>query len=158
MEGLTVGAPYGLGEGLLLTPAVASPAAGAGFTVTVPANFTWIVAMLNFTLAAANAGAARTVTCSFQDANGTVYANVPSTGTQAINTTNTHTFGASLEGLAVNVGTSHATGLPHWRLEVGWQVVVAIQGVQGADQISAIGLAVRAFPTGPDFYPDAPGE
>jgi hypothetical protein len=157
VEGYSVVPSYGLGSGILRPQAIATPAAGGGFTVVVPGNETWLVELLGFQLVTAAGGSARTVFVDYQDPQGNVYARTPGAGTQAGSLTDTYSFGAALNGVAVNTGDRHATSLPHALLLSQWKLVVGLDNAAGADQISAIFLRPRAYPTGPDFYPDANG-
>lgn len=135
---------------------VASPAAGADWTVAVPAGHLWEPVAVSATLVTSAAVATRVARLLFSDGNFT-FADCPPFATQAASLTRRYLWLVSPTGVAQGAGV--LSSMPDLCAMAGWAIRTTTDLIDAADQWSAIMLHVRDITTrggdaNLDDYPD----
>lgn len=118
---------------------VPQPAAGADWTITVPAGVLWRLVSAFGLLATSSAVANRTAVLSIGDGD-TEFCRIPATGVQAASLTESYTWGVGLD--SENTGPSQSQAIPEYVLHAGAIVKSATANVDVGDQWSAVVLYV----------------
>lgn len=148
--GLTL--PFSHGRVLPSIPAVDSPAAGAGLTITISPKY-WERAMsLSFRLVTDANAANRQVTLSLVDEDGVLLDAVIPNGTQAASLTNDYVFSINQTTQNSRVAGVFLSPLFQQFIRPQWQLVVGITTVQVGDQVSNVRWNRDRFITGPGGY------
>ena len=131
----------------------ASPAAGSGFSFTVPGSELWRLLSVRTVFTAGAAVANRVPKLSINDADGLEIIRMPANGTVTAN-------GAALaqwvriDGMNSTAGDgAFLTSLPRLFLEPGWQISVTATNIQAADTFTAIRMWYEIAPNGDFGYP-----
>lgn len=131
----------------------ASPAAGSGFSFTVPGSELWRLISLRTVFSASATVASRVPKLSINDADGNEIIRMPANGTVTAN-------GAALaqwvriDGMNSTAGDgAFLTSLPRLFLEPGWQVSVTATNIQAADTFTGIRMWYEIAPNGDFGYP-----
>jgi hypothetical protein len=148
--GLTL--PFSHGRVLPSIPAVASPAAGAGFTLTVPSSYWWRGMSLAFRLVSDGSAATRQVTLTLVDEDGVTLDLITPGGTQIASLTRDYVFSINQATQNALVGTAFVAPLFQQFLRPQWALVIGITNVQTTDQVSRIRWNCDQFITGPGGY------
>jgi len=124
-------------KGTIISQAIASPAAGANFSMTVPTNTMWHLMALQFTLTASAAVANRFFEVTFDNGVST-FLTVANSGALTASQVGVGVVsdGAALAGAGALVFQLNVS--PTMRLMAGYRIQSAIQNLQAADQISAV--------------------
>lgn len=112
------------------------PAAGAGFTYTLPGSEYSRLRSVAFSLTTSSATATRTVSLSLRSAGGVTVARIPSPASQTASQTDKYTFGVGLYPYSVNASSSVVAPLPDLWLPGGSQVIVTVASIDTADTIT----------------------
>lgn len=130
-----------------------SPAAGAGYKLTVTGAYAERFMAVRFSLTSSSSAANRIVTVDYVNPGTGIFASAGPTAVQVASLTNLYNgmvgFGAS----DWNTGTSAFFSLPNWILLPGYQLQINVSGIQAADQLSGITLLRERFQTGPEGFP-----
>lgn len=130
--------------------ALPSPAAGAGFTYTVPGSERQLVAVVSFQLVTAVAVAARLVSLTLLGGDGVRIGRFASGFTQAASLTSVYTFAVGITAYGANDAASIGAPLPPLWLPDGGSLAVTIANVQAADQVSVVRVTVYQAPVRDD--------
>lgn len=154
MPGVSLGLtlPFSHGRVLPSIPAVASPAAGVGFTLTVPPSYWWRGMSLVFRLVSDGNAATRQVTLALVDEDGVTLDLIIPGGTQIASLTRDYVFSINQATQNALVGTAFVSPLFQQFLRPQWSLVVGIASVQATDQVSRIRWNCDQFITGPGGY------
>jgi hypothetical protein len=137
--------PPNAGPGLARSVTVANPAAGADWSVTVPAGASFAVNSVSATLVTSAGGSARVATLVITDAGGNVVFNGPATASQNASSTENYTW-SNAPSTPPAGATSTVGPLPAGlRLGPGWTLKTVTSGIQAGDQWSAIVLSVQQY-------------
>lgn len=148
--GLTL--PFSHGRVLASIPAVDSPAAGAGLTITISPRY-WERAMsLAFRLVTDGNAATRQVTLTLVDEDGITLDAIIPNGTQITALTRDYVFSINQSTQNALVGGVFVSPLFQQFLRPQWALVVGITNVQVGDQISRVRWNRDRFITGPGGY------
>lgn len=132
------------GRGLANVLAVADPAAGADYSIIVPAGVNWIVRSIRLHLVTAVAVATRDPTLVIDDGAGHVFAIIGAAATIPASQTVDLTFATGLA--PSNVNNVQQNGLPaEMRLAGGWRIRTVTANIQAADQYSGCALELETF-------------
>jgi hypothetical protein len=148
--GLTRTIGHGRAFSQLLRPA--SPAAGAGLTLTPSGNYWFLGDSLSFTLATNSTAALRSVTFQIQDADGTPIATVPSALTVTASTTANYTYLSTVNGESGFDNGPILNVYPQLFVQPGYKLLLTVNNVQTGDQLSGIRHYVQRFDTGDSGY------
>lgn len=131
-------------RGLANVVAVANPAAGADYSIIVPAGVNWLVRSIRFQLVTAVAAGNRFVELRVDDGAGNIFADISGGTVQAASLTFLYTFAA---GLPVSANNNVFTnGLPaEMRLPGGFRIRTVTTAIQAADQFSGCALELETF-------------
>ena len=124
------------------TISIANPAAGADWSISVPAGMQWRLRSVRAQLVSSATVANRAVNLSLKDDAGNVIALLPAPAVQAASLTNSYTFaqGAS----ALSVGTSQSAAAPKdMVLGDSYTIASSTGAIQAGDQWSLIWLQVE---------------
>lgn len=131
----------------------ASPAAGSGFSFTVPGDELWRIMSLRTVFTASAAVATRVPKLLINDADGLEIIRIAANGTETAN-------GSSLcqwlrtDGLdGVQGDGSFLMSLPRMFLQPGWQIAVTALNIQAADTFTAIRMWYEIAKNGDFAYP-----
>lgn len=151
----TYGLTQLLGHGYAFTQrvAVASPAAGAGFTYTNDGRYIELFDSLAFKIVTSSQAANRLVTLTVKDADGVVLATVPTNAALTASKTGQYTFLQSFSGTLGATDGPFLSVFPQILLQPMWSVTVAVVAIDTADQVSNIRATIERFVTGPEGYP-----
>lgn len=116
-----------------------APAAGADFTITVPAGKLWDVVVIYATLTTAVAVASREADITFGDGNA-LFASVGPAAVQAASLADRYLWAVGLTNEVA--GSSQSQAIPSLRLLPGWTIASVTANIQAADQWSAQKLYV----------------
>lgn len=133
------------GRGWIFTFTIANPAAGADFSVTVPAGEQWILRSMAAVLATSAAAATRTPVLLIMDGSGNVSMAAGQGDAMAASTTWTWSFYPGATDLGVSTSPAHAPIPPDLRLPPGYVIKSSTAGLQAGDQWSAIALMIERF-------------
>ena len=125
---------------------IGSPAAGSGFTHTVPGSTVQRVRSLSFLLTNDGNAANRLPRVEFLNASGEVFAAVAAPFTIPANVAARYTFGVGLQQYGANGAAQIGGPIPDYKLSAGLALRVVIANVQAGDQISVASLFVDQFP------------
>ena len=131
------------GAGLQRVATVANPAAGADWSITVPAGAQWLLQSVNAQLVTSATAGTRIPSLVITDnAAHVVFTGVASLSQAA---SLTYTYSWSPGAVASPAGSTSVSGpLPALlRLQPGWVIKTVTQGIQAGDQWSAISLAIQ---------------
>lgn len=129
----------------------ANPAAGADFSIAVPAGKAWRIKLLHAQLNTSATVATRTVLVQIKDPGGNVVLLLAAPGGQAASLTGHYNIVAG--GQQGQVGQVQAITMPsNLRLGPGWTISTSTSSIQAADQWSAINMAVEEVLVGPDGF------
>jgi hypothetical protein len=132
------------GRGRMRSIVVTVPAAGADFTVTVPAGVQWILRALTGTLTTAIAVVNRQASVEVTDATPHVLLRSASSVLQVASLADVYSWFAG--GAADTAAPVLNAGLPEeFRCLAGWIIKSVTAGIQAADQWTAITLTVEEF-------------
>lgn len=145
-------APFSHGRGFQETSVVTSPAAGLGFTITIPGKYYERVQALTFTLVTGSNAANRAVLLSVLDGNGNTVLSIPAAAVQTASLTRTYSYLANMSNCIGPIGGAYLSPAPALFLQPAQSLVVTIGAVDAADQISAIVFNRERFDTGPAGY------
>lgn len=148
--GLTL--PFSHGRVLPSIPAVASPAAGAGFSLVVPAGYWQRGNSLAFRLVTDANAATRQVTLTLVDEDGITLDAIIPNGTQITALTRDYVFSINQATQNALVGGVFVSPLFKQFLRPQWSLVVGVTLVQATDQVSRIRWNCDQFITGPGGY------
>lgn len=126
--------------------AVPNPAAGAGFTYSLPGSERTRVLAVCFQLVTAVAVAARRVSCDLIDGEGGILGRFSSGFTQAASLTTVYTFAVGVNAYGANDAAAIGAPLADLMLPGAGSAVVSIANVQAADQVSAVRVTVAQVP------------
>lgn len=131
-------APFDWVEGTSYPSPVASPAAGADWTYTVPGGFYERIVAISYRMVSANAGVARQSVLRFKDADGNVIFTTHCAAQQQINVTQDYSYFDS--GPAQNIVNGVVLGcLPtSLYLYSGFSIASDTLNINAADQFSRI--------------------
>ncbi|HTX52520.1 MAG TPA: hypothetical protein VMD08_03880 [Candidatus Baltobacteraceae bacterium] len=116
-----------------------SPAAGADWSVTVPAGHIYRLRSVLATLVTSAAVATRIARLTLNDGNG-VFVDVPPFGTQAAGLTRRYLWLPS--PAAVAQGNGILSSLPEFDLMAGWSLSTVTDAIDVADQWSAVAIGI----------------
>lgn len=139
--------PRNLPVNRIITPE--NPGAGLGFTLTPEGGGHWLIRTLRFTLVSDATVATRAVMLDVTNGN-TPYSRMSASATQVAALTRVYS-GQNGSQADAAIGAHIPLRLPLdgiW-LPQGHSLVVGVENIQAADQISAIAAHVFEFPTGP---------
>jgi hypothetical protein len=132
------------GRGLANVVAVGNPAAGADYSIIVPAGVNWLVRSLRVQLVTSAAVANRFVTLRLDDGAGNIFADITGGVAQTASLTVLYTFANGLQPSANNSVTN--TGLPtELRMPGGFRIRTVTANIQAADQFSGAALELETF-------------
>jgi hypothetical protein len=132
------------GRGLANVVAVGNPAAGADYSIIVPAGVNWLVRSFRMQLVTSAAAANRFVTLRVDDGAANIFADISGGTVQAASLTFLYTWA---NGLPVSANNNVFTnGLPtEMRLPGGFRIRTVTAAIQAADQFSGGALEVETF-------------
>lgn len=129
---------------------IGSPAAGQGFTYTLPKTCVAVVRSVSFTLVNAAAAGSRIPRLEFLTNEGAVFASVAAPFTTGNAVTSRFTFAVGIQQFGANDAAAIGAPIPKYVLEDGAAVRVAIAAVNVADQVSGVFAFVDQLPIRPD--------
>jgi hypothetical protein len=134
--------PPSAGIGITRSVTITTPAAGANWSITVPAGASWTLTSVRATLATSATVANRIPDLQIKDASGNIVMDALAGVAQTATLTDTWSWSSG--GVTSTVlGASNSVALPwSFRLNPGWVVQQVTAGLQAADQWSAIALSV----------------
>lgn len=136
--------PDWLGEPELLEPA--NPAAGAFYTLTVPAQYVYIIESIRFTLTTAIAAANRQPEIKFYNPGPTLFLNSRSSLLQTASLAwNWNCWSAGPAIAPVQAGLEIHMVFCNHILPHGWQMAIDCLALAAADQFSNIKIYVRRW-------------
>ncbi len=137
----------GLQPGYLDAQFPAQPAAGAGFTHTVPDGYFEQLVMLSATLATSATVANRFLLLNYVNPDGSTVCSVELSAAFAASSTHAVSafVGASSQGTITGNQTNAA--LPSLALRPGWQFQLAVVNIDPADQLSGLALGLARYPS-----------
>jgi hypothetical protein len=141
--GVKLNVPY------LKAKAVASPAAGAEFTITAPGEGLWRIISLAFTVTTDATVSNRSVGLFVDDGTSVVWRSVAAAVQTATLAWDYCAFAGA--GNSDNTGSSNYFPLPDGGLllPAGWRLRSSTNNLQAADAYSAIAAFVEEYPNGP---------
>lgn len=122
---------------------VGSPAAGLGFTYTVPGSEVQRVMGVSFVLVNAVAVASRIPRVEYVDGSGTVFFAVAAPFVTTSGKTARFNFGVGLNQFGADDAAQIGAGLPPFTLTAGNSVRVAVTAINASDQISGVHVFVE---------------
>lgn len=154
MTQYTYGLTRSVGHGHAFTQrlTVASPAAGAGFTIPADSRYWRVFDTIAFQLVTGGNAANRLVTLKYVDGDGVAIATLPSASVQAASLTWQYTWSTEFSNFNTVVGLAVTAPLPYTFLPPGFAAVVTVGAVDAADQISNIRVMSEQFVTGDAGY------
>lgn len=154
MPEVTLGLANGFSHGRVISEAspVTSPAAGAGFTITVNSRYWERASSLAFRLVSDGNAANRQVRLTVNDGDGVPLASIPTAAVQAASLTRDYYFLPNVNAASGPVDGVFLSPLPIFFLQPTWTLVVSIASVQATDQVSLIRWNRDRFITGPGGY------
>ena len=134
--------PPSAGIGITRSVTIATPAAGANWSITVPAGASWTLNSVRATLATSAAVANRVPDLQIKDGSGNIVMDALAGVAQTASLTDVWNWSAGAATSTV-LGATNTVGLPAgFKLNAGWVIQQATAGLQAADQWSGIALAV----------------
>lgn len=132
---------------------VTTPLAGAAAVHLIPSRTAEAVltAVATYTLSAAVAN--RFPSLSFRNGDGAVFAVFAASTAVVASAVATFTWALGCNIPAGAAGAAPVVPLPDFILDPGWSIVIGAVGLDVADQISGVSLAVNHIPTGPTGPP-----
>lgn len=131
---------------------MASPAAGAGFSLVVPSQYWWRGNSLAFRLVTDSNAATRQLTLALVDEDGILLDLITPGGTQIASLTRDYVFSINQATQNALVGTAFVSPLFQQFMRPTWSLVVGLTLIQAGDQFSRIRWNVDQFLTGPQGY------
>lgn len=144
--------PFAHGRGFTEPAAVADPAVGVGFSITIGSSYWERLAALTFRVVSDNNAADRLVTLTVNGGDGVPLAIFPAASVQAATLTYNYSFLAGVSTFNAVAGTSVVSPGPGFFLQPAYTLVVTVGSVQAGDQISRIRFLRERFTTGPGGY------
>jgi hypothetical protein len=134
--------PPSAGIGITRSVTITTPAAGANWSITVPAGASWTLTSVRATLATSAAVANRVPDLQIKDGSGNIVMDALAGVAQTATLTDTWSWSSG--GVTSTVlGASNSVALPWaFRLNPGWVIQQVTTGLQAADQWSGIALSV----------------
>lgn len=148
--------PYAVGRGYPQVKAIASPAAGAGFTYALTGAAVEMVMVIRFQLATSAAVANRFARVTLADGDGAPIARFPVANAQAASLTEDYTFAARVGASYQAAGIGNVIPLPDIFAVAGLSWVADVVNIDAADQVSGIRVYTEVFPSGPTGEPSGP--
>jgi hypothetical protein len=134
--------PPSSGAGVTRSITVATPAAGANWSITVPPGASWTLISARATLVTSAAAANRTPNLQIKDGSGNIVLDALGGVAQTASLTVTWSWSAGAATSTV-LSSVNSVGLPQGlKLNAGWVIQQATANLQAADQWSAIALSV----------------
>lgn len=121
---------------------VGSPAAGQGFTYSVPKSEIQVVRAVSFVLVNAAAAASRIPRVEFLTNNGDVFFVAASPFVTTTGKTARFNFAVGIQQFGADDAAQIGAAIPKFTLEDGAKIRVAVTAVNAADQISGVYLFV----------------
>lgn len=128
---------------------VASPAAGAGFTIPTSGAVEQTLRSLSFRLVTDGNAASRIVVFQFLDPDGTAFGQCAAPFTLAASKTCDFTCAVGIQEFGANDAANIGVPIPEIKLDQTLSVAVTITGVQVGDQVSRIRAAWDRWPVRP---------
>lgn len=132
-----------------LVEALPTPAAGAGFTITLEPQFLWLLNGVTLTIVASAQAGERRLALQLVNGNGLVYATTPLSNFLSATATCVIYFGTSVSVVAENTSARQTVQLPSVIQQRGSTVELVTSGLQTEDQISKIVVDAEAFEEDP---------
>jgi hypothetical protein len=130
---------------------LASPAAGAALTVTVPGAVQWEIQSVSFLYTASANAATRIPFVSFLDQTGKTFCKANTAYTITANNNSQVTFGQGLDQFGANNSASMGASIPEIRLVDGLRIQVSADAIDAADTITVARLYVCQYDVRPDY-------
>jgi hypothetical protein len=146
MSGLSLTLPIGSGLGVQEPFAIQTPAAGAGFTFTADGRGLRRLTTFTFKLVTSAAAANRYPKLEWRGGNGNAYAVAAVAATIPASQTQRYVFALTYQTQAWNTGTDAFAPLPNVYVSPGDTLVLTIDNVDVADQVSLVTGVMERFP------------
>lgn len=155
MSGFALSESYGLGRGFQSVVRGVTPAAGAGFSLTIDPRWRWRLLSAVFTLTADANAANRYVTIEYQEDDGVPFA--VDAAAVVVTANSTQRFvGQFYRGVAEWAANADVLfPLTPLYLDGGTLLKISVAAIQATDQLSAIRFVFDRFQTGGEPYTQA---